>query len=314
MTFVTIAALVSAMTMTAPQERDSRAPQTNETVTVTRGARLNVSNFAGEVVVKAWDRDSVRIQARHGSRTRVNISTPATGVSITASSPTGPSGSVDYEITAPAWMPVKVNGTYNFVTIEGIQAELSAENVRGDIVIKGGTGMITARTVEGEVIIDGARGRMNIYGVNEGIRVTGSSGDIAAETVNGSIQLQKIESSNVDATTVNGDILYDGTLADRGKYRFASHNGDLVLGLGDSVNATFNVRSYNGDFSAAMPVKGPPPSEVRRGRRVSYTLGNGSAEVEMETFGGDIQLRPAGAIGINKPKTKTKDKHKDKVK
>src|SRR5688500_8025897 len=104
MTFVTIAALVSAMTMTAPQERES---QVNETVTVTRGARLNVSNVAGEVVVTGWDRDSARIQARHGSRTRVHISTPATGVSITASSPTGPSGSVDYEITAPSWMPVK---------------------------------------------------------------------------------------------------------------------------------------------------------------------------------------------------------------
>jgi DUF4097 and DUF4098 domain-containing protein YvlB len=207
-----------------------------------------------------------------------------------------------------------VNGTYNFVTIEGIQAELSAENVRGDIVIKGGTGTITARTVEGEVIIDGARGRMNIYGVNEGIRITGASGDIAAETVNGSIALLKVESSNVEVTTVNGDILYDGTLTDRGKYRFASHNGDLVLGLGDAVNATFSVRSYNGDFSAAMPVKGPPPSDVRRGRRVSYTLGNGSAEVEMETFGGDIQLRPAGSLGIQKPKTKYKDKDKDKDK
>ena len=46
---------------------------------------------------------------------------------------------------------------------------------------------------------------------------------------------------------------------------------------------------------------------MRRGRRVSYTLGSGSAEVEMETFGGDIQLRPAGSIGINKPKTKDKN-------
>jgi hypothetical protein len=44
-----------------------------------------------------------------------------------------------------------------------------------------------------------------------------------------------------------------------------------------------------------VPVKGPDPSEVRRGKRVSYTLGNGSAEVELESFDGEIKLRRAAA-------------------
>ena len=52
----------------------------------------------------------------------------------------GPQGSVDYDITAPAWMPIKVEGTYNFVTMDGVQGEVFATSVRGDIVIKGGTG------------------------------------------------------------------------------------------------------------------------------------------------------------------------------
>jgi hypothetical protein len=49
---------------------------------------------------------------------------------------------------------------------------------------------------------------------------------------------------------------------------------------------------------------------VRGGRRVSYTLGTGSAEVEVETFSGDIRVRRPGASDAS-DKGKTKDKDRD---
>jgi DUF4097 and DUF4098 domain-containing protein YvlB len=294
MIFATTAALALALTLAQPDAQDPapRTRQTDETVTVTRGTRLAVTNFAGEVVVRTWDKDTLRVQARHGTRARVNIRTSTGTVAISNS---GADGSVDYEISAPAWMPIKIDGTYNFITVDGAQAEVSAENVRGDIVIKGGTGFVTARTIEGEIIVEGAKGKINLSAVNEGIRITGASGDIVAETTNGSIALAQIQSPSVDVGTVNGDLTYEGTLVDGGKYRFNSHNGDIVMTLSDTANATFIVRSYNGDFRSTLPVKGPPPADVRRGRRISYTIGTGSAEVEMETFGGDIRLRRPGS-------------------
>lgn len=305
MTFATTA-LMTALTIAQPappaaQAPNASAPQTDQTIQVTKGTRLSVQNFAGEVVVRTWDKDVLRVQARHNARTRVNIATPAGAIAITSARSTG---SVDYEISAPAWMPIKIEGTYNFVSVEGSRAEVSAENVRGDIVIKGGTALVTARTIEGVIIIEGARGKINLNAVNEGIRVNGASGDIVAETTNGDITLAGIESTSVEVATVNGDVSYEGTLTDRGNYRFTSHNGDLVMTLPETVNATFTVRSYQGDFRTALPVKGPPREEVRQGRRNSYTLGSGSAQVEMETFGGDIRLRRPGG---NDP-AKTKDK------
>lgn len=298
----TAAAIISALTLApAAQQPAPRAPETDQTIAVTRGTRLGIRNHAGEVVVRTWDKDTLRVQARHGARTRINIATPAGAVTISAS---GPQGSVDYEITAPAWMPVKIEGTYNFIAVEGAQAEVSAENVRGDIVIKGGTGLVTARTIEGLIIVEGARGRINLNAVNEGIRVTGASGDIVAETTNGDIALAGIESASVEVTTVNGDVTYEGALVDRGNYRFTSHNGDLVMTLPDTVNATFTVRSYQGDFRSALPVTGPPREDVRQGRRNAYTVGTGSAQVEMESFGGDIRLRRPGNPAAGKDKGK----------
>ncbi|HVL66119.1 MAG TPA: DUF4097 family beta strand repeat-containing protein [Vicinamibacterales bacterium] len=271
---------------------DSRAPQTDETVAVTRGTRLIVENFAGEVIVRTWDRDAVRVQARHSTRGKITVRPTAGALTVRGDSSVR--GSIDYEITAPGWMPVRVTGTYNFVTVEGAQSEIHAETTRGDVIVKGGSGAVTAKSIQGRVEIAGARGRINASSVNEGIRITDASGEITAETTNGDISFVQVKSSSVEASTINGNILYDGPPADRGRYRFTTHNGNITLVVPDTANVTFIVRTYNGAFSSAIPLNGPPRSEVRQGRRMTYTLGNGSAEMELESFGGSIRVRRPG--------------------
>ena len=135
---------------------------------VQRGGRLSINNFAGEVIIHTWDKDSVRVVARHQSRTKVSIR-PTSG------------GTVDQR-ERHAWVRrdrstttsprrrgcrSRSKGTYNFVTMDGVQGEVYANTVRGDIVIKGGTGIITAKSVEGEVQVEGARGKVNVSSVNE---------------------------------------------------------------------------------------------------------------------------------------------------
>ena len=289
--------LLCVLAATAPaaaQDRPGRGPQTDQAVPVSRGAHLVIDNFAGEVVVHTWDKDSLRVQARHAARTRISIRTGVNGVNVAAESSNGANGSVDYDITAPAWMAMKIEGHYNYVTIDGVQGDVSIVTVRGDIVVKGGAA-VTARTIEGEIQVDGARGKIDLSSVNQGIPVTGTTGDIAADTTNGSITLARIESNRVEVATVNGDVSYEGTLAANGRYSFTTHNGDIVMTVPESSNATFTVRTYNGELMTSLPLKGPATSEVRGGRRVGFTLGNGSAEVEMESFGGAIRLRRPGA-------------------
>ncbi|MEO8078301.1 MAG: DUF4097 family beta strand repeat-containing protein [Acidobacteriota bacterium] len=295
---VGIAALVYTLAVAAPdaQERPARAPETDQTVPVSRGTRLAVDNYAGEVLIHTWDKDALRVQARHQARTQITIRAANSAVSISAATPGGPNGSVDYDITAPAWMSMKVEGQYSFVTIDGAQGDVSVVTVRGDVILKGGSGPVSAKTIEGEIVVEGARGKVDLRSVNEGIKVTGATGDITAETTNGDITLARIESGNVSLATVNGDIAYDGRVADSGHYSFTTHNGSVALSVPDNANATFNIRTYNGDFSTNLPLQGPDRSEARRGKRVTYTLGNGSAEVEMESFGGSLRVRRPARI------------------
>jgi DUF4097 and DUF4098 domain-containing protein YvlB len=287
-------ALSTLLAQAPPDARQNRAPQTDQTIPATRGTRLMIENKAGEVVIHGWDKDAVRVQARHNTRTKINVRSGTGAITIDAIAEKGPSGSVDYDISAPAWMPVKIEGQYDYVSVDGVQGEISVETVRGDIVLKN-IGAAIAKTIEGAIQIDGARGKLTLSSVNEDIKVTGASGEVVADTTNGELSFIRMESSSVEIASVNGDIVYEGTLADRGHYSFTNHNGDVELTVPDNSNATFNVRAYNGEFTTSLPVKGPDSSQVRRGRRASYTLGNGSADVEVESFGGDIKLRRAGA-------------------
>jgi DUF4097 and DUF4098 domain-containing protein YvlB len=292
----------------AAQERGSRTPETDKTVPVTRGSRLAVGNDAGEVVIRTWDRDQLRVRASHSDRVSVDIQTNANIVTVRSRS-NGPRGSVDYDITAPNWMPVKVSGQFLYIGVEGAQNEVSAETVRGDIVIRGGSGIVTAKSIHGEIIVEDAKGRINATSVNEAIRVTGAVGEIVAETTNGDISLTKVQGKLVDVATVNGDVLFDGGFSSGGQYRFVTHNGDITLVIPENAGATFMVRTYNGEFQSNVSAK--PVGEVRRGRRATYTMGNGDAEVELESFGGTIRLRRPGTAPT---RTKEKDKNKDQDK
>src|SRR4026207_2269764 len=55
---------------------------TDQTVQVSKGTKLDVNNFAGDVIVKAWDRDAVRVEVTHSDRESVDIKQGDQGVTI----------------------------------------------------------------------------------------------------------------------------------------------------------------------------------------------------------------------------------------
>ena len=138
------------------------AQDTDTTFAVRQGQRLDVSDFGGSVVIKTWRQSAVRVRATHGSRDYVTITTEGPTVHIGATSRHGPA-MVDYEILAPAWMPLSVSGAPSAeVTIEGTEAEVTVETVEGSIRVVGGSGNISLKSVEGEVTLEGANGHIEL--------------------------------------------------------------------------------------------------------------------------------------------------------
>ena len=123
---------------------------TDQTVQVSKGTKLDVNNFAGDVIVKVWDRDAVRVEVTHSDRESVDIKQGDQTVTIRSRSMRGgPPRSLDYTISVPSWMAVGVSGNYADVTLEGVGGDVSVETTRGDINVKGGSGFVSLKSVQG---------------------------------------------------------------------------------------------------------------------------------------------------------------------
>lgn len=286
---------------------------TDQTVNVAKGTKLAVNNFAGDVIVKTWDKDAVRVEVTHSDRETVDIKQVEQTLSVRSRSTRGgPPRSLDYTITVPTWMGLSVNGTYADVRAEGVGGDVAVETTHGDITVRGGSGFISLKSVQGEIVVEKAKGRVEVRAVNEGVRLADISADLSAESTNGSIILDRIDSANVDLYTVNGNISYDGPVKDKGLYRLTTHNGLVAMPVPERGNITLTARTYNGAIRSTFQL---PADTSERRKRVALTIGNGSAHVELESFGGTISLRRPGEA---RPETERRrrergdDKDKDK--
>jgi len=302
---LTTLATLAAVTLTL-QQGEGRGQGTGRgqgnsdtTVAVQSGARLDVNNFGGEIVVRTWNQNNVRVRASHSSRSRVAVSTSASTVMVRTEGRRGPPSIVDLEITVPTWMGMSLGGTYTDISVENAGGAVTAESVQGDIEVSGGTGNINLKSVEGGVTLSKTRGRIEVNSVEGDIAITEAVGDITVETVDGDIILSKVDATNVEVNTVDGDITHDGTIKTGGSYRFATHDGDITVVIPPGAYVSGSVSTFDGEFDASFTI-----DTLRAGRhRHTFTIGRGSnpARMELETFDGDIQLRRPGEVEIEMP-------------
>jgi DUF4097 and DUF4098 domain-containing protein YvlB len=264
-------------------------PQADTTVAVERSQRLEVNAHAGEIVVRAWNRNAVRVRAELEPRARLVVDRSMAVVSVHTSGHRG--GQTQYDITVPSWMGVSLHGVNTTMTVDGVQAGIRVETVNGDIGVKGGAGLVSLNTVEGSVTLEGAKGRIEVESVNADVTVKNSEGEVRAETVNGGIILAGVRAESVDAGTVNGDLLYDGPIRPGGRYRLVTHNGDVTITVPAGTDARVSISTFQGDFESDFPVT----LTERRGKRFDFTLGNGGAAIDLESFQGTIRLVRPGA-------------------
>lgn len=272
------------------------AGQVDTTLPVQPGQRLEVDTFGGEINVKSWARNAVRVQADPSSRTQVVVSVSGSTVSVRTEGRRGPASAVDLNITAPAWMSLDLSGVYADITVEGARGPINVETVQGEVDVTGGEGNVSLSSVQGSVRLRGGKGRIEVHSVNEDVTVLESSGEIRAEAVNGEVSLEKVDATSLDATTVNGDVKYDGPIHDGGRYALSSHNGDITLAVAPGANAAVSVSTYGGEFESEFPVT---ITQGRKGKRFDFTLGKGGAQIELESFQGTIRLVRPGSSALH---------------
>src|SRR5437870_1225645 len=123
-----LAELIVAMMVLTPLD---------QTVNVAKGTKLDVNNFAGDINIKVWDRDAVRVEVNHSDREAVDIKQGDQMLTVRSRSLRGgPPRSLDYVITVPKWMAINVNGLYRLTTHNGLVAMAVPEKANVTLMVR----------------------------------------------------------------------------------------------------------------------------------------------------------------------------------
>lgn len=216
--------------------------------------RVSVSNINGSIVVEAWDRNEVRLEAIKTAETKealaevqFKIDSRADAFSVEA----------DYE----GWRQVRGDKGWKNQGNLVVQFKLSVPKtaVLDDI-----------ETVNGSVTVSNFTNLTKASAVN---------GNVNASNLRGTAYLE----------TVNGEVMADFDRLESGsKISLETVNGKVNLVLPSDANATLKAESLNGN------IKNDFGLPVRKGKYVGYDMfgkvGTGDVQIRLESVNGPLNI------------------------
>lgn len=302
--------LIVAWMLAACMAVGSQASELEEPVRP--GDRLDLSNYAGEMHISAWDQDRLRVVAEHRPGERILLARRGAVIRVRAESwddasdaleiagadravvrtaGPNPPGPVVYRVSVPAWLPLTLSGALTDVVVDDLAAPLAVAVLQGRIELRRLRGDLDLQAVAGTLRVDGAAGALRIRSWQGGAVINGTSGTLTVESTSGAIRINGHTGGGVEAVTVTGDIGWEGRLPASVGVSLASHSGNLDLALPADTDASVMVRQARGSFASEFPIA------AERGRSFRFQIGSGSTPLGLESFSGRIRLTVQPDLG-----------------
>ena len=281
---------VFAIAVVALAPRAVRAQSVDSTFTVRSGARFELQNVSGSVHIRAWNRSQIRVQAESDGA-RVDLDASMSGVSVRAIPRRG-EGDVDFTISVPVGTPLEVHAISADIDAGQVCGPARLGSISGGVTLVCANGDVEVESVSGDVSATDLSGRAEIASTSGDVEVRQVKGDLTARSVSGDVTLERVDGNDVGVETVSGEIGFSGPVHDNGRYRFRSHSGDVTVRPDGTLNATISVSTFSGDLESDWPITiTPGPGRRMHGQDWEFTVGNGSARLNLESFSGTIYLR-----------------------
>jgi DUF4097 and DUF4098 domain-containing protein YvlB len=239
-----------------------------KTFAVSGTPRVTVQTFDGHVVVRAWDKPEVTINAVTRARddqqkqgVRVNMEQRGGEIAVAAQFDKAFAERVSPSLT-------NINANVSFEIYVPRSTTLRAVSGDGQIRIEGVGGQLELRTGDGPINVQNGRGQLNAVTGDGRIRIIDFDGQVETRTGDGSISLLG-RFDQLSARTGDGSI-------------------SLALPAGANVTIETDAESVVNDAGAVEE-----QSATRRLRR--WRIGGGGTVYRLHTGDGRVLLRRAGS-------------------
>lgn len=259
--------------------------QAQKTLVTTASPRVSISNLAGKVVVRGWDRMQVHVEYSiaspkvavateqipgHGPADKVHFSTYVVDRAGMGQDPT-----VDYVVQVPRSANLEIHDPQGSVKIESIKGDTSVDSLGGNISVADSGGHLSVRSVGGN------------------IEVIRPSGRVEAYSINGNLHFVNPTTSRLRGTTTSGTIVYEGDFAPGGDYVLSDYSGDINIICPPTASFELDAKTVRGKLDNQFPIvsRGPAPSFLSSANSIFGTHSTGQATLELTSFSGTIRIR-----------------------
>ncbi|MDV3516503.1 DUF4097 family beta strand repeat-containing protein [Stenotrophomonas sp. C1657] len=260
---------------------------------IASGGRIELSNIAGKVTVRGWDRNDVQLtgtlsdglqlrQEKSANRVRWEIEYPRRSNS----------GGATLTLNVPRSVELLLSTVSADQDISGVDVRrLQADTVSGDLAAAGRSGDSVLNTVSGNVTARLQTPRLDVNTVSGRIEAGGGvSGEIGAQTVSGRVGVDAGRIQRLAVETVSGGIDLSATaLAPGGRINVESVSASVSLRLPRTVSAQLSVNSFSGSINSdAGKVERP---RYGPGSSLDARLGSGDGDIRVQSHSGSVQVR-----------------------
>ena len=271
----------------------------DRSLNVSEPGKLSVRVTAGDVTVKGWDKMEVLISGEIDSDPdQVEIRQDGNDVTIEIEGSKGKFGrhwhgdSSDLEISVPKGTRINASGMSADFTIEEVQGGAKAESASGDVELSGASGPMHIETISGDITVQEGRGKLDLASVSGDIKVKGDSQFVDINTVSGDVDLNLGQVEILEFTSVSGDLEIEFSLTDDGQFEASTVSGDLELEFANrGLHAQFDLETGAGGEIENGISDAKADESFSGSEDLSFSIGKGTASVEIETMSGTIELR-----------------------
>lgn len=274
------AAKISAVAIVAVIALGAGQARKEYRYTVRARSSVTITNQYGPISVKPAPGNQVLVTATtHSDKVEVDQSQSGNRVDILSHLLPGANadnGRVEYEVQVPP---------DTSVTLHSTTGPLSAERLRGDVILEGATAKVDVRDVsDAHVHVRTLNGPVTLTNIHDGhVEITSVSGDVTLNSVNGPL---------VQVNSSSGKIHYDGDFGAGGEYFLTSHSGDIEATAPDDASIDVTARSVRGHVENDFNLEPKhTPFALKAGSAFAGTIGRAASSVKLLSFSGKIHLK-----------------------
>jgi hypothetical protein len=295
-----------------------------KTESLARDGKVEIRNVSGNVEVKTWDRDEVKIDAlktskassmekakEYAIKVKIVVTRENGVLKVETKYPKpsikGLSVSVNYKVMIPSQAAIKARSVSGDVTLENVGGKAAADTKSGDVTVLGAQNGANAETVSGDVkVVDvkngvyckTASGNVDAKNITGNADLNCVSGDVTAEnirgaveadTVSGNVKLMDISGADVvKGKTMSGSTIYSGDINSNGRYSLEAHSGRVEMTIPSGSAFDLTASTFSGSIKTEFKVM---VSGTVSKKKISGSVNGGGADVRLKTFSGNVHLK-----------------------